>query len=178
MKRFFLHLILAASALALSIVSLFVVLQGASDEPYMAFRSLDAICPGWRCDGSHGALASVGNRHSCGDCSSACIHLVVAVARLGSALRVLLVSESERLCPRHHTICRRVTLSGPTMRCTGRRRTVARCYRRALWPPSPGLGRWAPSHAMQLTQPFEPGRRPRYRPPCRQNLLPSSICRG
>jgi hypothetical protein len=43
MKRLHLHYILAASAFVLSIVSFFIVIQGASDEPYMVFRWSDAI---------------------------------------------------------------------------------------------------------------------------------------
>jgi len=43
MKRFHLHLIVAASALVLSIASFFVVIRGASDEPYTVFRRSDAI---------------------------------------------------------------------------------------------------------------------------------------
>ena len=43
MKRLWLHLTLAVSALVLSAASFLVVLQGASDEPYLAFRSSDAI---------------------------------------------------------------------------------------------------------------------------------------
>jgi hypothetical protein len=41
MKRF--HSILAASAFLLTIVSFSVVMQGASDEPYVVFRRSDAI---------------------------------------------------------------------------------------------------------------------------------------
>ncbi len=43
MKRLHFHLILAASAFVLSISSVFVVMQGASDEPYVVFRRSDAI---------------------------------------------------------------------------------------------------------------------------------------
>jgi len=43
MKRFQLHLVLAALALVLSIASFFVVWKGASDEPYVVFRKSDAI---------------------------------------------------------------------------------------------------------------------------------------
>lgn len=37
------NLILTASALALSVASFFVVIQGASDEPYTVFRKSDAV---------------------------------------------------------------------------------------------------------------------------------------
>jgi hypothetical protein len=43
MKRFRLHSLLVSSAFVLSGVSCFVVLQNASDEPYTAFRSSEAI---------------------------------------------------------------------------------------------------------------------------------------
>jgi hypothetical protein len=43
MKRLHLYLILAALALVLSMASFFVVIQNASDEPYVVFRKMDAI---------------------------------------------------------------------------------------------------------------------------------------
>jgi len=43
MKRLHLHFILTASAFVLSIASFFVVMQNASDEPYVVFRRSDAI---------------------------------------------------------------------------------------------------------------------------------------
>lgn len=43
MKRLHTNLILAASALVLSVASFFVVMQGASDEPYTVFRMSDAV---------------------------------------------------------------------------------------------------------------------------------------
>jgi hypothetical protein len=43
MKRSHVHLILAASAVVLSVASFFVVSHGASDEPYTVFHGSDAI---------------------------------------------------------------------------------------------------------------------------------------
>ena len=43
MKPLHINLILAASALVLSVASFFVVVQGASDEPYTIFRKSDAV---------------------------------------------------------------------------------------------------------------------------------------
>jgi hypothetical protein len=43
MKPLHINLILTASALALSATSFFVVIQGASDEPYTVFRQSDAV---------------------------------------------------------------------------------------------------------------------------------------
>ena len=43
MKPLHTNLILAASALALSIASFLVVIQGASDEPYTVFSKSDAV---------------------------------------------------------------------------------------------------------------------------------------
>jgi hypothetical protein len=43
MKLLHTNLILATSALALSAASFFVVIQGASDEPYTVFRKSDAV---------------------------------------------------------------------------------------------------------------------------------------
>ena len=43
MKPLHTNVILAASALALSVASFFVVGQGAQDEPYLIFRKSDAV---------------------------------------------------------------------------------------------------------------------------------------
>lgn len=43
MKRLRLHLIFAVSAIVLSVASFVVVMQGASDEPYVVFRRSDAL---------------------------------------------------------------------------------------------------------------------------------------
>jgi hypothetical protein len=43
MKRLHANLILTASALVLSVASFFVVIKGASDEPYTAFRQSDVL---------------------------------------------------------------------------------------------------------------------------------------
>ena len=43
MKRLHLHLILAVSAIVLTIASFVVVMQGASDEPYVVFHRSDAL---------------------------------------------------------------------------------------------------------------------------------------
>ena len=43
MKRLYVNLILAGSALVLSIASFFVVIQGAGDEPYTVFHRSDAM---------------------------------------------------------------------------------------------------------------------------------------
>ena len=43
MKPLHTNLILAASALVLSLTSFFVVIRGASDEPYIVFRKSDAV---------------------------------------------------------------------------------------------------------------------------------------
>ena len=43
MKRLYLQLILAASAIVLSIGSFLVVMRGATDEPYVTFHRSDAI---------------------------------------------------------------------------------------------------------------------------------------
>lgn len=43
MKTLHTNLILAASALVLSVATFFVVIQGASDEPYTVFRKSDAV---------------------------------------------------------------------------------------------------------------------------------------
>ena len=43
MKRLHLNLVVAVSAIVLSIASFVVVMQGASDEPYVVFRRSDAL---------------------------------------------------------------------------------------------------------------------------------------
>ncbi len=43
MKSLHIHLILGGAAFALSAASFFVVVQGASDEPYTVFRASDAV---------------------------------------------------------------------------------------------------------------------------------------
>jgi hypothetical protein len=43
MKTLHANLIVASSALLLSVASFFVVMQGASDEPYTVFRKSDAL---------------------------------------------------------------------------------------------------------------------------------------